>query len=157
MKQISLVFALLAGLSSTALAETLYVQSLKAKLLAEPAFKARVVASVNKGAALNVLQYKGRWCQVSSGEHSGWVSRFVLADHPPLNKITVLGGEREIEQNARRRASAVTTAGAARGLSAEQRRRGQVQGANYPALEKVEAIAISDEEAFRFLQEGLKP
>lgn len=155
MKRFSLIAALLVGMSAAAHAETLYVQSQKAKLLKDPSFKAKVVAHVKKGAPLELIHDKGRWYKVSINGNIGWISKFVLAAHPPVKKVTVLGEGVKIEHNARRRASAVTTAGAARGLSADERRRASDFGADFLALERVENFTVSDEEVYRF-SKGVK-
>jgi len=135
----------------------LYVQSAKAKLMAEPAFGAAVVTELERGTAVNLLQSEKRWLKVQAGKQSGWVSSFLLSNHPPLNKVTVLGGEeqKDIEENARRRASAVTTAGAARGLSSDDRKRADIhEKADFYALEQVEEYKVDPAEVSAFAQEG---
>jgi hypothetical protein len=135
----------------------LYVQSAKATLMAEPAFGAASVAELERGTAVNELESRKRWLKVRVGKKSGWVSRFLLSAHPPLKKVTVLdeGEQKDIEKNARRRASAVTTAGAARGLSADERRRADDHNrADFHALERLEQIKVSAEELSRFAAEG---
>jgi uncharacterized protein YgiM (DUF1202 family) len=137
--------------------ETVYVQSLKAKLLAAPAFNAGVVAEANRGDAAKVLEIQDRWYKVQLGDKSGWLSRLVVSDHAPLNKATALDEQHTGDVSARRRASVATTAGAARGLTADDRLRASQSGlTNYVALEKVEKLTVSEQEALDFLSEGLK-
>ena len=51
--------------------------------------------------------------------------------------------------------SAVATAGAARGLAAEDRQRASGNFANYNSLDDMEELEISDTEVIDFLKEGL--
>lgn len=151
---------LLAGFlfSASALAETLYVQSLEAKLLQEPKFSAAVAAKLAQGTEVSVLATEGRWYKVSDGSSTGWLSKFLLAEHPPLKKITVLEASEEglDSENVRRRASAVTTAGAARGLASDDRRRAQDDSADYSALREMEEYSLKETEVSQFLREGLR-
>ena len=155
-RRCTLFFALALPLTATA-QETVYVQSLKAKLLSAPAFNATVVAEADRGDAAAVLETQARWYKVQLGNHSGWLSRLVVSDHAPLNKTTALDAAHTGDISARRRASVATTAGAARGLAADDRLRASQSGlTNYVALEKVEQLTVSEQEALDFLAEGLK-
>lgn len=84
--------------------------------------------------------------------------KLLLADQPPMNKISVFtGNEGSLKHRARTRASNVTTAGAARGLSADDRRRaGEEKGFNFSAVDRMEALKISDAEALKFIERGLQ-
>lgn len=138
-------------------AETLFVQSLKADLLAEPRFGAPVVATVPKGTELDLLETGQGWHRAGVDGKAGWVPRLLVADHPPLQRASLLtGNEETLEGGARRRASAVTTAGAARGLTAEDRGRVGAEDVDYRALARLEALVVDDQEAVRFLREGLE-
>jgi hypothetical protein len=133
--------------------ERLYIQSESAKILSEPSFKGKVVTTLQRGQAVSVKGGDARWAQVTTEQNEGWISRFLLAKDPPLDRVTILNEEGEVmEENARRRASAVTTAGAARGLTAEDRSRSSNTSLNYHALDRVEAIKVDPQEVDRFLQ-----
>lgn len=157
-----IVIPLLLGFAwQVAGAETLYIQNGKAALLAEPAFNGARVAAVQKGDEVEVLEKRGGWYQVKLGEQTGWMPKLMLSTRPPLKKVTVFSGEESgelLKQKARRRASNATTAGAARGLTEDARQRASRSGeANYFALQKVEAIEINEQEAFAFIERGVKP
>ncbi len=139
-------------------AETLYVQSASAKLLAQPRFGAPVLGQLARGAAVEKQADEGRWLQVSSGDELGWLTSFVLAPTPPTERASLLGDKSPtISNNARRRASAVTTAGAARGLTAEDRQRfGTHERGNRLGLERMEALQLSDNEVQAFHREVVK-
>lgn len=138
--------------------ETLYVQSTRAKLLERPAFGAPVAAAAEKGDALALLETRGRWVKVRLGDRSGWLSAYLVGKHPPVDKASVLTDDKTaIGENARRRASAVTTAGAARGLAADDRARSSNRNAaDYRAVEKMEGLELKQQEVEHFLEEGLK-
>ena len=138
--------------------QQLYVQSLKAKLMTEPSFGAKVVGQLDKGTEVRLLESNKRWLKIESGTQKGWVSSFLLSKNPPLNKVSVLGNTKtqELEQGARRRASAVTTAGAARGLSADDRKRtNSGDKSDYYALEQVEDFRLSEYDINKFISEGV--
>jgi hypothetical protein len=126
----------------------------KAKLLASPAFGAEVVATAARGDALDVLEKGPAWRRVKWQGKAGWVANLVVAEKPPLRKITVLdapGGG--VEPEARRRASAVVTAGASRGFLADARgRASQAEASDYAALARVEAGTPSEQEVDEFLR-----
>lgn len=139
-------------------AESLYVQSTKAKMMDQPSFSAKVVKEIEKGGKVDVQQKKERWVLVSHGKNSGWIASLLLSTQKPAEKITVLGDSGSaVSDNARRRASAVITAGATRGLTADDRRRADEEGAaNYVALRWVENISVTDEQMARFESEAVK-
>ncbi len=139
-------------------AETLYVQSVKAKVLSAPSFKADQVLELSKGDAVELIEQKGAWYQVSHSEHQGWVSRLLVAPHPPRSKVSYISGEdaETIDKGARVRASKVATAGAARGLSADERRRASTETvADFFALHRMETLSVENSEVMTFMQ-GVK-
>ena len=128
-------------------AETMYVQSAKAKLLENPTFTAKSIKELEKGDAVTVTKKQDRWIQVKQGSSSGWISSLLLSSNKPIDKISVLGDDSSVSDNARRRASAVITAGATRGLSADDRQRvGDSNTSNFAALRWVESISVSREQ-----------
>ena len=149
-----LIAVLLLTLAAPAAAASVYVQARQAELRAEPGFDQPVVSELERGTELTRVAERGRWLQVRTASAEGWIFRFLVADHAPVKKQSVLGESGEtIGDDARRRASQVTTAGAARGLTARERRRlSRAGGADYQALERLEALAISEREVRRFLR-----
>jgi uncharacterized protein YgiM (DUF1202 family) len=141
-------------------AQTFYVQSVKAKLQARPAYQSPLVATLARGDAVQVLEKDKRWYKVTYQQQTGWISRLVLGATPPGDKITVLdaaGGNAKMESNARRRASSSNTAAATRGLRGDSRSRMSDEGhADYSALETMKSQAVTEQEALEFLQEGVK-
>ena len=149
----ALLVIILVGLSFTAVAAgSLYVQSDKAKLSAAPSFGAASVATLKKGDELAVIQAQNGWYRVHAHGKTGWIPRLLVSKHKPISRISVLSGEKDsVKPTARRRASNVTTAGAARGLVNDDRRRANPDGAaDYEAVQSMESDTIpqKDVEAF---------
>lgn len=146
------LLALLA--SGHALAASVYVKSLKAKVLSAPKFDSATVAEVERGQELGLVERSERWVKVSVTGREGWVSELLVADEPPKGSASVLGqGAEDISGKSRRRASAIATAGASRGLTAEGVKEMQEADpkADYGALAKVEAQKIDRAQALDFV------
>lgn len=105
-------------LSAQISAETVFVHSAKAPLLLEPAFNSEQLRVLEKGAELQLLEQQRRWLKVALDGDTGWVSALLVKAEPPLDSLTLIGSDAvTLEGDARRRASAVATAGATRGLT----------------------------------------
>ena len=151
LKQISFLFLLFFSISSYA-ADTVYVQSIKAKLYQTPDFKGNVVKLAVRGDKFSILEKKGNWYKISDDNNNYWVARLLVSKRKPLNKISVLANDTSsLKNNARRRASSVVTAGAARGLTADSRlRANEDSDTDYFSLRKIEAISVSDQDLQQF-------
>jgi uncharacterized protein YgiM (DUF1202 family) len=160
MKKLLTTLSFLLGFSASLYAANtmMYIQSTKASLQSAPSFGSSSLLSLEKGAQVEVIEIKGRWVKIKTGTQEGWVSKFLVSEQPPLKKkVTILKEDAPDMDNARRRASAVTTAGAARGLSADNRdRSNDSQFTNYRDLEKVEKMDINEKELEKFIQEKRK-
>lgn len=140
--------------SGPVFAASVYVKSMKAKVLAEPRFDSALVAEVERGQELALVEKAERWVKVAVSGREGWVSGLLLSDEPPKSAASVLDqGAEDISGKARRRASAIATAGASRGLTAEGVKELQEADpkADYAALAKVEAQRIDRAEALDFV------
>lgn len=137
--------------------EFVYIRSLKADLYAEPVFSAEKLGSLPRGTKVIKLQEQGSWYFLQDSGVTGWVSRLLVSTALPLNRARAIKVDSEIGNNARRRASAVATAGAARGLTADDRRRkSQDNSTDYSALEAMEEkLVFSEAEVIDFLDQGL--
>lgn len=143
--------------SGTYAEQVLFVQSLKAKIMAEPSFKSDVLAVLAKGAQVSILSRQGRWIKVRTGETEGYLPTLILASNPPLERVGLIKGEggAAIEHNVRRRASTYTSAAAARGLTEDDRRRVSAEEkANYSSLQRVESFTLSDDDVLKFSRGG---
>ncbi len=135
-------------------AEILYVQSAKAKLMSDKNFKSDLKETLKRGDRLEALENSGGWYKVSAGTTKGWVHRLSVSTNPVMEKLTLISADApDISRGARKRASAITSAAAARGLSDTDRKRLNEQGrADYRSLEKLEKDAggISENEVEEF-------
>ena len=149
---------LLAAMVSQVMADELrYVQARQAKLYVEPSLKSPVLAVLPKGESVALIETQGRWLKVSVEGKTGWLSRLVVADHPPMKRVSVLADtQADLGENARRRASATAAAAAARGLRGEERARpSDREVVNFSALEEMEAHSVPEDEALQFLEQPL--
>lgn len=143
MRTFLVIFLLGLTVSATA-APTLYVQSEKAKLTVAPSFNSAALISLKKGDELVVVQKQNGWYRVHVAGQTGWIPRLLVSPHKPLNRVTVLSNDKDsVKTSARRRASNVTTAGAARGLADDDRRRAnRDETADYQAVRTMESETI---------------
>jgi len=155
-KKIALLKLFLFAFAVSASAADLFVQSVKAPIFSAPSLGSSKVAEAVKGESLKELEKKGDWYRVGYKDITGWVSRLLVGSKPPSGKVSVLEDtEERIEKGARKRASAFTTAAAARGLAEDRARISDKYRVDYKGVEMMEAVSISDEEVLRFLQEGV--
>lgn len=151
----SLLIALLL-IAPLAQAAVYYVQSVKAPILSDTSFGSPRLAEASKGEALKEVEKKGSWHKVIYKDKTGWVSRLLIGPRPPADRVSVLEGTSEnLESGARKRASAFTTAAAARGFAEDRSRVSDKYKTNFRGVERMEAVKISDEVALSFLQEGV--
>lgn len=136
--------------------ETLYVQSVKAKVLSAPSFKSRVLGEASRGTRLSSIGRDGSWVKVSYYGKEGYVAAILLSASPPMAKHTMIkAGDSEFQQGVRRRASTYTSAAAARGLAADDRRRLSGEDKlDYDGLERVEKFMVSEAEMTKFMEGG---
>lgn len=152
----SLLISLLLYAPSVAYAGDLFVQSVKAPILAAPSLGSPRITEVVKGDMLKEVEKKDSWHKVSYKDKTGWVSRLLVGPKPPIGKVSVLEEtEEKLEKGVRKRASAFTTAAAARGLAEDRARISDKFRVDFQGVETMEALNITDDEAVRFLQEGV--
>ena len=148
------LFIALSFVAALAQAADYYVQSIKAPILSAPSFGSSKVAEVAKGSVLKELESKGGWYRVSYKDKTGWVSRLLIGPRPPAARVSVLEGTSEnLETGARKRASAFTTAAAARGFSEDRSRVSDKYMVNFRGVERMEKVKVNDDDAMTFLLE----
>jgi len=148
------IFSLL--FSTIGQAADFYVQSVKAPIMSGPSFGSSKLAEAKKGDAVKELEMKGSWRKVSYKDKTGWISKLLVSSKPPIARVSVFERTSEkLETGARRRASAFTTAAAARGFAEDRTRVSDKYKANFRGVDRMEKIVISDDEALAFLQAGV--
>lgn len=137
-------------------AADLYVQSVKASILSSPALGSQAVAEARRGEILKELEKLDGWHKVSYKDKTGWVSKLLIGLKPPTGKVSILEEtEEKIEKGARKRASAFTTAAAARGLAEQRARISDKFKVDYDGVEKMEKLDIRETEAVDFVSKGV--
>ncbi len=151
MKRVALLLILLSPLTTHA-EQYLYVLSAKAKLYAEPSFRAPVVTQIGKGEKTVELGKNTYWFHVRYRGLEGWVSRLAVSPNPPMKRPTLLArDDGALQEKARRRASVAATTAAVRGLREDGRTRVSQHGLpDYDALERIEALRVEAEEVEAF-------
>lgn len=158
MKKVRLIFYffLITLATPAAYAADLYVQSVKAPIFSSPSMGSPKVADAGKGDQLKELEKKGDWHKVAYKDKTGWVSRLLVASKPPAGKVSLLEEtEEKLEKGARKRASAFTTAAAARGLAEDRARVSDKYRVDHRGVEWMEAVKVGDEESLKFLEKGV--
>jgi hypothetical protein len=136
--------------------ESYYVQSVKAKVFSAPSFKANVIGEASRGARLSSIGKDGGWVKVNYFGKDGYIAAILLSTSPPMAKHTMIkASDTEFQQGVRRRASTYTSAAAARGLAADDRRRLSGEDKlDYDGLERVEKYIVSDADLTKFMEGG---
>lgn len=146
------VLLLVSGMASAQ--DIYYVQSVRARIMSEPSFKAKIMGEAHRGAKFLSSGREGSWIKVVLNQRSGYVSALLLSKYRPMDRQSLIKGEEsDIKQSVRRRASTYTSAAAARGLAQDDRRRlSTEEKVDYAGLERMESLTISPEEAARFME-----
>jgi hypothetical protein len=130
------------GANTARLPDEVYVLSLRAPLFSEPRTGAELLATASRGDRLRILEKEGRWFRVSLGSIEAWVHELLVGSEAPMGRVSVLSDEVELGDNARRRASEISSAAASRGLTEAAREElAGVHAADYEALTWLEEIS----------------
>ncbi len=153
---LGLAFAVIFVFASAAFAETLYVKKSGTKLQAADSPKSDVLAKLDAGTPVEVLQRGKKFFQVSAAGKKGWIFKFKLTAKAPAagggdDLLGALGGRQKIAARESSSGSSI------RGLSPIAEKRAKSKGspeANIRAVKQMEAFKVSAEELDRFLQQG---
>jgi hypothetical protein len=156
MKTLKLVVLLSSFLSFDLLfADSVYVQSPIAKLLAEPN-----VASAGKplkaGDALVQIGEQDMFLKVKSGSDTGWVMKLYVSKIPPSAKVSNTGNQDKSGAiQSRARASTFTETASARGLSESKklRTRGNADEYDFESLDWLDKIKVKQEDIDKYKEE----
>ena len=155
-----IIFSFFPFLSSFAF--DLYINSIKAPVYKSPSIGSEKIIVLTKGTSLIGIELKSNWYHVKYKNMEGWVYKLMAKKTPPLNgkKIYAMNkvSKKQMENLAgktRRRPSSYATTAAARALRNKDKHFSKEYSLNFTALEKLESIEISDEEALEFLTKGI--
>ena len=122
---------------------TAWVSAKTVTLKSSTGFFANNVGTVSYGAEVSVLQVSGNWAQVRSGSLTGWMSTGNLS------------AKRIVSSGSTSSASASEVALAGKGFNQEVENTYKTDGnLNYADVDRTEAITVTQEELFSFIQEG---
>lgn len=161
MNKIVVLLLILIFSAANAFASQLYVKSVRAKVLSKPSFRSKIVVVAKRGAIVEEIKRRGKWIEVkfkgAKGWKKGWVSKYLVSTKPPMKRVSRLARGENLQKTSRRRASAFTSVAAARGLADYDRARRGQKGyvADFDALERMESINIDEDEAVKFIEEGV--
>lgn len=130
-----------------------YVQSHRAAVFEDPHFGAEPLDRLDQGMAVERLTTENSWHRIRIGDLEGWMPGMLLRKEPPTQRQSHVDEAAALESSARRRASAVTTAGAIRGVE-ENERLLDDPNLDIEQLLRLEAQKVEPEEALEFLEEG---
>lgn len=140
----------------------LYVHSVKAPLYRAPSMGSKKITNLKKGTKIVGIKQKANWYKVKYRGRNGWVYKLMVRKTPPIDNKKLFGRLKSLfkrisalRAKSRRRPSSYTTVAAARGLRDKRKRSSDKYEYNYEALEKIESIEISDDEAMGFLMQGI--
>lgn len=161
-----LIFAVIIVLPVQAIAAKAYVHSINAAVYKMPSMRSAKVTTLDKGDKLEVTKSKGAWYKIESAngkETTGWIYKFMVKKKPITNTSKLYASLRSffykiesVSKKSRRRPSSYTSTAAARGLREKRRHFAEKFNSDYDALETIESINITEEEAMTFLWEGVK-
>ncbi len=137
-------------------AATVYVSTAKAQLRQAKGVSARIVASVKRGQALQVLRQDGRWYYVATRQgHKGWLYRYRVTTTQPQRSgnLTALLGRSSSRASLAESSSASGIRGLNPASERQARRRGNRSGA-IRAVKQMEQLSPSAKELQRFLRDG---
>ncbi|MDT8317763.1 MAG: SH3 domain-containing protein [bacterium] len=161
MKKVVVLLLILIFCATNTFAAQLYVKSMRAKVLSKPSLKSKIVGIAKRGAIVEEVKKQGKWIEVkyktTKGWKKGWVSKYLLSTRPPMKRVSLLARGENLQKTSRRRASAFTSVAAARGLTDYDRARRGRKGydVDFAALDRMDKINISEDEALKFIEQGV--
>jgi uncharacterized protein YgiM (DUF1202 family) len=141
--------------ASAALAATVYVSTDDVQLRQDRSVTAQVVATLQRGEGLNVLQQDERWYYVATQQGSqGWVYRYKVSEQPPGQSGNVFAGLGGASSGVSIDESSSTIG--IRGLNPVAERQAQRRGRRgaVQAVKKMEQFRVPAQELDQFLRSG---
>jgi hypothetical protein len=144
-------FLLLLALPFSAWCAEAGYTSRELELKAEPAAGAQALATLPKGARVEILAEQKAWSHVRSGDASGWTLSFYVMKGEPAAEVGIARRLSEAwSLGTERRAETTATIGV-RGLDEEELRSAQY---NAEELKRLERLSLPEADAERFAKQG---
>jgi len=129
-----------------------FIKSVKAKLYSAPKMGTTVQCELNQGQEVNIESKDKNWVKVTHPKCQGWLANLLLSKEKVTSKESALSTAEDISKNARSRASAITSAGAARGLLQDNSAMlSSLEGVDYTELKKLESFYVDPTSSDRLL------
>lgn len=162
MKKLMLIMVSVCGLAGFlaefAWAETMYAKSGGVKVTVEQSPTSKVVATLDLGDEVNVVEKAGRQYQVKLPNGKvGWVFKFKLTDEKPASSGGGGSGLSALTGKSTITAKEARAGGSIRGLketTEQYAKRKQISQADRQSVEKMEQLNIPSDELTRFKREG---
>lgn len=134
--------------------DLLYVQAKKASVFDAPKVTAKKVCELVKGTPVKVLEKNLMWYKISTDKSEGWISKYLVSKTDPnLDEEPVKIKKINLKKHARKRASAYSSASAARGLKDGVAITGNMKS-DIESISKMEESDVSEKEVKEFIKEG---
>jgi SH3-like domain-containing protein len=142
----------LAAVAVAALADgpaAMSVQVKSGQVRATPSFLGQLVATVNYGDRLQVLEQQGDWCKVNvPGGQTGWVHSSALTK----KKVVLKAGSQDAQSGASSEELALAGKGFNSQVEADFKSRNQ--NIDFTWVDRMEKIKVSPESMQQFIKEG---
>ena len=157
MKLVIFLSLVLSWTITTQASEKLYVHSAKAKIKTDKKMSAPDVAQVKRGEALNLVKAEGMWFQVTYKGKPGYISKLFVKKQKPIGQAALFKeAALTKEKSSRKRSSDYAVSGATRGLTANNRVRGQREQyrSDYQTLQDVESFKVPKRSLKSFMKKA---
>jgi len=137
-------------------AEVMYVQAVKAPLRKAPQAGSESLLEIKRGDKVQVKKTEGLWHFVSVSNKEGWISKLMLAQHPPIGAASLSQevDQKSLEQQSRARPRArAESVATTRNLTADSRARVNQDAfrKNLEAVEYLKTLQIPGQELDNFV------
>jgi|TARA_B100000809_G_C14891620_1_gene442862 uncharacterized protein YgiM (DUF1202 family) len=138
---------------SFASANTVYIKGLGAVLREQPSIQSKKLTNLSRGTKVLVVESKGIWQKVESGENLGWLLRGQISKFPVKRKKLILGQKIQLQSASGRRIRLRTFSAVigVRGLVDSKGKKISPYKTDYVALEWLEKQPSNEEISVIFL------
>lgn len=148
------VVSLIGGSYLFAQEDQMYVQAKMAGVFDAPKVTAKIICELKKGTPITVIEKNVMWYKIVTDKNEGWISKYLVTKTDPnSNQDPVKIKKINLKKHARKRASAYSSASAARGLKDGVSITGDVK-TDIEAVSKMEERNVSEKEVKEFIKEG---
>jgi len=132
---------------------TVYIKGLGAVLREQPSIQSKKTFKLSRGTKVLVIESKGIWQKVESGDSQGWLLRGQISESPVKRKKLVLGQKIQLQSASGRRLRlrTFTAVVGVKGLVDSEGKKISPYQTDYAALEWLENQSLNEENSVIFL------